>query len=130
MINRRVARQSISYLGSQTLAYTECLNFILQSEQFGEDFVLPGRVQALLVKLSKAFVVREDCELAMLEVGTPLLDCDNNHHVFLFISGETTGLRAQSLAEECNWVPMLHQYSSNTDCTGVRFHCEGRSKIW
>jgi hypothetical protein len=64
--------------------------------------VFPGRVQALLVKLTKAFVVREDCEFSMLEVGTPLLYCDDNRHVLLFISGETTGLRAQSLAEECN----------------------------
>jgi hypothetical protein len=78
---------------------TSVLDAVIQTQKFGEDFVLPGRVQALLVKLSKAFVVREDCELAMLEVGTPLLYYDDNHHVLLFISGESTGLRAQSLAE-------------------------------
>lgn len=59
MINRRVARQSISYLGSQTLAYTECLNFILQSEQFGEDFVLPRGVETLLIELGQTFVISD-----------------------------------------------------------------------
>ena len=76
-------------VSSTVVRATSVLDAVIQAQMFGEDFVLPGRVQALLVKLSKAFVVREDCELAMLEVGTPLLYYDDNHHVLLFISGES-----------------------------------------
>ena len=48
--------------------------------------MLPRGMKTLLVQLGQAFVVGKNDKFMMLKITPPLLDCQDNNEVLLFIS--------------------------------------------
>jgi hypothetical protein len=60
-------------------------NSVPQTQKLGEHSLLPNGVEALIIQVSQGFLISEDYELRDLQIGTPLLNCNQYCQVLFFI---------------------------------------------
>jgi hypothetical protein len=78
----RTARQGISRpIRAPGLIH----NAVLQTQQFGEELLLPRSMEALIGQLHQTLLISIYGKFRKLEVLSPLLYSQNNHHVLFLI---------------------------------------------
>jgi hypothetical protein len=65
----------------------------------------------------------------MLEIRTPLLDSDQDGEEFLFISGQGTCTRTQSLTDKVQRMAVLQEDCANTRITCVSLQLKWLGKV-
>jgi hypothetical protein len=63
--------------------------------------------QPLTIEVYKVLLIRLNKEIAMLKIGSPLLNCEKDCQAFFFIDRETKILGSQCLANLCYWMFFL-----------------------
>jgi hypothetical protein len=48
---------------------------------------LPNCIEALGIEVCEGFFIRVDDKFCQLQIGSPLLHCDENRQIFLFVDG-------------------------------------------
>jgi hypothetical protein len=51
------------------------LNTKLQSQQFGKSSLLNRRIEPLVCEMQQTALISANSELVVLEIGTPVVDC-------------------------------------------------------
>ena len=85
--------------------------------------------KVLLFQLDQTFLVHMDNELAMLQVGMPLLYCYHDCQVLFLVSREPLVPWAQTFAHERNRMAILLKYCPDALVTRVCFNHKGFVEI-
>lgn len=103
---------------------------ILESQELGKCFLLPGCGEALVLKMNQALLICVDDELSMMQVWSPLINCNDDGQILLFICRKSLVPWGQGFAHEDDGVAFLLKHGTNSYVASICLDDELLVQIW